>query len=548
MSKKKMRKNSFVEGAMISYIAIVFTKLIGALYNIPFYSIIGDKGGVIYSYAYNIYILFLEISTSGIPIAISIAISEYNSLGKYLTKEKAYKLGLKVVVGVSLIAFVFLQMFAEGFAKFFIGDMNGVTSIAEVASAVRVVSLCLLIVPFLSMKRGYLNGHKFLGPSSSSQVIEQVVRIGFVLIGSYLAIYIFNLGINVGVSVALFGAFLGALAAQMYLLYKTREDKTAFEFEGASEDEAEPSSIILRKIFNYCATIVLVSLTMSIYNIVDLKMLLVGLHNIGYDDSTTQIISSIYSTWIPKIVMIIYALALGLTNSIAPHIAESFARGDMKMVNKKINLSIVTVLAFAVPASIGIVILSEPVYRVFYGFNDFGGDILRFAIIISIFNGLTTVINMAQQSMNRGPQACVNTIIGVLTNAVLDLPLIYFFHNIGLPAYYGALAASMTGQLTSIVLLYISFKRDLGFEFGDIGKASIKILPAAGIMAVVVILLKLVMPVTDGRNLILLLQLGIYAIVGVIVYGFISYKNGMLATIFGQDIVDKIAYKLKLKK
>ena len=76
--KNKIKRNSFVEGTLIAYFAIILSKLIGAFYSIPFYAIIGERGGVVYSCAYNIYNLFLTISTSGIPTAISIIISEYN--------------------------------------------------------------------------------------------------------------------------------------------------------------------------------------------------------------------------------------------------------------------------------------------------------------------------------------------------------------------------------------------------------------------------------------------------------------------------------------
>ena len=56
-----MKKNGFMEGAIIATIAIIFSKIIGALYVIPFYSIIGEKGGALYGYAYNIYNIFLII-------------------------------------------------------------------------------------------------------------------------------------------------------------------------------------------------------------------------------------------------------------------------------------------------------------------------------------------------------------------------------------------------------------------------------------------------------------------------------------------------------
>ena len=54
-----MKKNSFLAGAAISTLGIVITKFIGLVYVIPFYAIIGIQGGALYSYAYNIYLIFL---------------------------------------------------------------------------------------------------------------------------------------------------------------------------------------------------------------------------------------------------------------------------------------------------------------------------------------------------------------------------------------------------------------------------------------------------------------------------------------------------------
>ena len=69
-----MKKNKFVEGTMFAYAMILITKVVGALYVIPFYKIIGEAGGVLYSYAYSVYNFFLDISTSGVPTAVSIII------------------------------------------------------------------------------------------------------------------------------------------------------------------------------------------------------------------------------------------------------------------------------------------------------------------------------------------------------------------------------------------------------------------------------------------------------------------------------------------
>ena len=74
-----------MEGSFIATFGIVLCKIIGLIYVIPFYAMISNTGAALYSYAYSIYAVFLSLSTSGIPIAMSKLVSEYNSLEYYYT-------------------------------------------------------------------------------------------------------------------------------------------------------------------------------------------------------------------------------------------------------------------------------------------------------------------------------------------------------------------------------------------------------------------------------------------------------------------------------
>ncbi len=42
-----MKKNSFLEGAAVATLAIIFSRIIGLLYVIPFYGLVGAKGGAL---------------------------------------------------------------------------------------------------------------------------------------------------------------------------------------------------------------------------------------------------------------------------------------------------------------------------------------------------------------------------------------------------------------------------------------------------------------------------------------------------------------------
>lgn len=542
----KLKKNSFMEGAVITYGAIVITKLLGALYNIPFFQIIDSRGSVIYSFAYSIYVLFLDISTSGIPIAISIVISEYASKGMYKSKEKAYSLGLKIVVAVSVLAFLVLQIFAEPMVRFFVKDMTEGVTVNEVAVAVRAVSFCLLIVPFLSMKRGYLQGHKCLSASSTSQVIEQIVRIVFVLAGASLVIYVFKLSVTVGVCVALFGACVGAGTALVYLILKSRKSKELFICE--VEEEPDSSKEILKKIFTYCLSIVLVSVSVSLYNIVDMKLLLVGLKDVGYNDIDTQMVTSTASTWVPKICMIVSALSMGLTNSIAPHMAESFAKGKMDEVKFKLNQGIGIILVVALPMAVGVAMFAEPVYRIFYGYYLYGGTILAWAIFLNVVSSVVAVVSMSMQSINMGKHVIIFTLVGIVVNACMDLPFIYLFDYIGISAFLGATAASILGEIVTLVLLLVAFykKHRIGFtpSFKILGKIIVPIIA----MVVVLLFLTVVWPIPLATRGWLIPQLAVFGIAGAVVYGVLAYLFGAITDVMDKDTLKGILRKLHLVK
>ena len=97
---------------------------IGLLYVIPFYKIVGQDGGALYSYGYNIYLIFLSISSAGIPNAISKVISEYSVLDYKEAQHRATKIAKMIVTIISIIAFAILFIFAEEIGKFIIHDLN----------------------------------------------------------------------------------------------------------------------------------------------------------------------------------------------------------------------------------------------------------------------------------------------------------------------------------------------------------------------------------------------------------------------------------------
>ena len=136
----KIKKNGFMEGAIIATIAIIITKILGILYVIPFYKIIGAQGGALYSYAYNIYNIFLIISSAGIPLAISKLTSEYETLKEYDKKNEMYKISKKLIYIFSISAFLLCFIFARPLAKIILGNLQGGNTIEDVCFVIRCIS------------------------------------------------------------------------------------------------------------------------------------------------------------------------------------------------------------------------------------------------------------------------------------------------------------------------------------------------------------------------------------------------------------------------
>lgn len=544
-----MKKNTFVEGTIFASLSFLIIKILGAIYVIPFYAIVGTLGGALYSYAYTVYSLIVNMCTIGIPNAISKIVSEYNTLEMYEAKERTLKIGNKVIAVMSTVLFLVMFIFAKQIAYIFIGNLDNTgNTIEDVILVIRAISFCLLIIPYLAIKKGYLQGQKFVTVSSNSEVIEQFVRVSFIIVGSYLAIKIFNLKTSTGVAVAVFGAFVAGLVAFLYLEFKIRRNKKMFNLPKRGEVDKVESKTIFKKIVAFSVPLMIISISTDLYCMTDLSLVIRGLTYLGYDGATAETIASVISTWAIKICLIVNAVTLGLSINIIPHMVANYIKKDFKAINNQFVKSIGIALVIGLPMSVGISLLSHEIYLVFYGASEYGGIILRllpFAIFISNIN---LVINSVLQSLSKYKVIYLSTILGLLTNALLDIPLMMLCKYIGIYTYYGAIFATLIGSSLSVFISVRALKKSMNFEYSGILNIMKKeLLPLVSMIIVVLITQHFISNLFTGRLLTLVPCL-ICALVGMIIYGIISYKTGLLYDVLGNDYVDSILKKLKIKK
>ena len=148
--------SKLVKGTAILTIGLFLSKALGLLYLIPFYAIVGEENIGLYQYAYIPYNIALAIAISGAPLAISKYVSKYNALGDYATGRKMLKSGMTVMAITGVVSFLVLYFLAEPIAHLVRKMKNKYLQVEEIATVIRWVSYALLVVPMMSIVRGFL--------------------------------------------------------------------------------------------------------------------------------------------------------------------------------------------------------------------------------------------------------------------------------------------------------------------------------------------------------------------------------------------------------
>ena len=537
---KKLKKSSFLEGAFIATLCIIISKVLGVIYVIPFYKIIGEQGGTLYGYAYNIYNVFLTISSAGIPLAISKLTSEYNTLGLKDKKTRMYNLATKAIMIFSISAFLICFIFAPQLSNLIIGDLEGGNTLKDVTFVIRLISFALLIIPFLSIERGYLQGHRYIKEPSLSQVIEQIVRIIVILIGSYICTYTLKLPTRFAVGISVFAACIGGIVTYIYLNNIVKKNKNQIDLNIKPKTTKEEDREIIKKIIFYSIPFIIINLANTLYTSTDMILVIRTLPKLGFSAVDTEFISSVFTTWGIKFNTIITSISTGLIVSLIPNMVKDYTENNMDAVNNNFNKCLKIILLIIAPLSIFLSGMSNSLWNIFYGTSTYGPMIIKYTIIVTIFDCLYMVNNSLLQSLNKPKIIYSSVILGLLTNLILDVPLMTLFYNLNLPAYYGAITATLTGFLVSNTLSILYLQKYMNFNY----KETIKSIPRFLISVVALIAMlygfNQILPIDNSSRIIQIINLVVSGICCGSIYLLINFKHIKVL------LPEKILKKLKL--
>lgn len=535
-----MSDSKLLRGTFILTAGTFLIKFLGMIYTFPFYALVGSKGSALYNYGYVPYTLFISIATAGVPLAVAKFVSKYNAIEEYETSRRLFHASQLLLICTGIFSFLTLYIIAPYIAPLMIPKDSKGNSVEDVVSVMRIVSTALILVPSQSLYRGFFQGHQSTGPTTVSQLIEQIVRIVFTLVGSYIILKVMGGTITQAVGLSTFAATIGAVGGILNLLWYWRKRKVHLdELLPKSKGLIYPTKIeMFKELFSYSIPYVFVGLAIPLYQLVDQFTYNRAMESIGLKDiaENTYVMFSYTSH---KLVMIPVSLATAFGLTLVPAITEAFVNNNHKKLQSQITQTYQVVFFLTLPAVVGISVLAEPIYSAFYQKSTLGGSILGFYAPVALLYSLFTVNVAILQGLDKQKYAIIGLIGGVILKIVLNVPLIYLFKT------YGAVLATALGYLFSIVYNFYYIRKNAQFSFNKVFRRIFFMIILSVLMAGAVYAVEYLLgfwwTYKDGRLISMFLVI-IGAIVGAIVYLGVAYKLNLFEIILGARLQNRFKF------
>ncbi len=409
-----LKKSHFLGGALILAVAGVLSKVIGMFYRIPLQEIVGDSGLGLYQEVYPLYLTFLILATAGVPVALSRVIAEALAEGKQDSIAQILARSMVMMGGIGLILFAVLYLSSP-----LIATLMGNPHLNE---PIRAISLSLLFVPLIAVIRGFFYGHQKMLYVGLSQIVEQSLRVAFILVAS---LYLVSLGedtdtVITGVNFGTMISTLLSLGFLAVLLWWHNRKKPL----GAGTGKRGLDWWFDRKFFatmwRIAWPICISALVIPIFSLVD-SFLAINIFRYVWhvDGLTADTWFGIYSRGGP-LLQLASLFGASIALSIVPAIAEAKRQKDDERVSTLTRLSLRFAWLIGLPAGLGLTAVAEGANLALYGDVE-GTRAMAILGVSAIPLSLLLATNGILQGLGREKVPALHLLWGVIVKVAATL-------------------------------------------------------------------------------------------------------------------------------
>ena len=425
----KKAGTSFVIQGSILAAAGILVRIIGLFYRIPLMGIIDDRGNGYYTSAYSIYSILLIVSSYSLPTAVSKMVSARIARGQYKNSLRILKASMVYAAAAGGLAAAVMWFGADLFAK--------AMQMPYSSYALRTLAPTIWVMAFLGVLRGYFQGTGTMVPTAVSQIIEQIINAA-VSIGAAWILFQEGLKVNLvrgdteyayafGAAGGTIGTGAGALAALLFCgflmvnYWKTLKRRCRKDRTGKTESYGRLAGILTMTIL----PIVLSSTVYNISSVLDNFIFGQGMAYLGQNEviATQWGVFGKYHT----LFMIPVAIANALSSSLIPSLSQAVASKDRAQVLDKTATAIRFSMMIAIPATVGLTVLSAPINNLLFPSQN-GELLIRITMAGAsavAFYSLSTVTNAILQGINHMNTPLKNSAIALVVHVLILAVMLY---------------------------------------------------------------------------------------------------------------------------
>ncbi|MCT4487364.1 polysaccharide biosynthesis protein [Levilactobacillus parabrevis] len=522
-------QDQMVAGSAWMTAGSIFSRILGAIYIIPWNIWFGTfflQANALYGKGYNIYSFFLIAAIAGVPSAIAKQVAHYNALNEYGISVRLYKRGLVIAILTGVIIALLLFLGAPLFTG---GDKNLIPVLHSLAWAI-------LIIPTMSLTRGYFQGFQQMAPSAISQFVEQLARVAYMLITAFIIMYVLKGDWVSAVSQSTLAAAIGALCGLIVLgvYYWKRRDYFRGLVAGSNEELVVPAKQLYKEIIAQAVPFIILGAGITIFQLIDQYTFAPIMHLAGnYSDAYLNDLFALFGVNANKLIMITISLSSALAVTVVPLLSEAYTRGNKHEISGQLTNAFLMFEFVMIPAALGMSAVARPLNIVFYGQTQeaLGSSILAFSSYLSILLGLYTVVSALMQGISQNRRAVHYFAVGTVVKFIVQWPLVYFL------GAFGPLVATGIGLFVTCYLIIHSLDMQFGINYATIAKKTNGILLASlGTFAIARVVVMLGSLLGSNGRVISFTVTAIAAVLGGYFYVYMMLKSRLADAIIGDRV------------
>lgn len=518
----------------------VGSRLIGVIYILPWYYWMGSHGreaNALFNMGYNVYALFLMISTAGIPAAIAKQVAHYNSKQQYELSHRLFKKALIFMGIVGLISAGIMYIASPALARMSGGG-------AELIPIMRSLSAAILIFPCMSVIRGFFQGNQDMRPYAVSQLAEQVIRVFYMLLATFIIIKVMHGDYLKAVEQSTFAAFIGALASMAALIYFWKKAEVQFEVqkEVSLPGELLDTKALIIDTIRQAIPFTIVGAGTTIYKLVDQMTyvhMMQSFTKFTKDELVAQM--AVFGGNPDKLTMVVIGLATSMAFTSLPLVTEAVTQGKHRDLARLINNNFQLYALLMFPATFGMILLAYPLNTFFYEPDKLAAKVLIEACLSGLFVGLFMLTSSTLQGMYYNKAAVKFFAVGIVIKFILQYPCILLFQ------IYGPLLSTTIGMAVSCYLNIRQLQQATKFNY----KLTLRRILLITILTVMMLLASAIAKVVFGlifspehKMSAFLLCIPVAAVGGA-VYLYLILKVGIAERLLGSSMT-RLRQKLRI--